>query len=419
MGIKEKLRRVWHKLPLRVRMIISKRIRFLTEPMLALSIPKAGPYPQRTGQSVTILGSFSSPISHGMAAKLLEFELRSSGMIVRRLDAAEWIGAPIDPKLAINSEGPEPEDLLIVALNPDIAIHALAKMGREKLRNRKIIGYWVWELEVVPTFWKLAGRFVHEIWTPSQFSADALNKIFNLPIHVVPHPVALLPPPAMTTERRIKGRNALAISENSFVALQSFSFASSLTRKNVIGAISAFVAAFHDKPDARLVLRYLSGDRFPASLARLREAAQLAGPQIMLRAAGEGLEDLFDLYAACDCYISLHRSEGFGLNLAEAMMAERALIATNWSGNMEFMDSACVALVTADLVALEDPDNIYTQKSARWAEPRMGEAVSWLRTLADDVDLRQQMARAAKARAMGELGGHAADILKRTSRSEF
>jgi glycosyltransferase involved in cell wall biosynthesis len=211
----------------------------------------------------------------------------------------------------------------------------------------------------------------------------------------------------------------LAISENSFVALQSFSFASSLTRKNVIGAISAFVAAFHDKPDARLVLRYLSGDRFPASLARLREAAQLAGPQIMLRAAGEGLEDLFDLYAACDCYISLHRSEGFGLNLAEAMMAERALIATNWSGNMEFMDSACVAFVTADLVALEDPDNIYTQKSARWAEPRMGEAVSWLRTLADDVDLRQQMARAAKARAMGELGGHAADILKRTSRSEF
>jgi glycosyltransferase involved in cell wall biosynthesis len=412
MGIIEDSRRLWQKLPLPTRLMIGKRIRFLTEPMLAASIPVAGSYPQKAFHSVTILGSFSSPIGHGVAAKLLDYELRSRGIIVRRIDASEWIGAPIDPKLAIRSEEPAPDDVLIVALNPDVAIHALAKLGKAKLRNRKIIGYWVWELEVVPNFWKLAGRFAHEIWTPSNFSAQALRKLFHIPVHVVPHPVALLPPPTMTAERRAKGREALGVSETAFVAIQSFSLASSLTRKNAIGAISAFVAAFHDQPGARLILRHLSGDRFPDSLQRLREAAQVAGPQIILRPAGEGLEDLHDLYAACDVYISLHRTEGFGLNLAEVMMAGRALIATNWSGNLDFMDSTCVALINADLVPLDDPDQVYTQKAARWAEPRTDEAIRWLRTLAENPEQRSELAQAAKAKAMTELSGNAVQTLQ-------
>jgi len=417
MRIIEDCRRLWRKLPLPTRLMIGKRIRFLTDSVLAASIPEAGSYPQKAFQSVTILGSFSSPIGHGVAAKLLAYELRSHGIIVRRIDASEWIGAPIDHKLAIRSEEPAPDDVLIVALNPDVAIHALAKLGKEKLRNRKVIGYWVWELEVVPRFWKLAGRFAHEIWTPSNFSAQALKKLFDVPVHVVPHPAALLPPPTMTEERRAKGREALGVSKTAFVAIQSFSLASSLTRKNAIGAISAFVAAFHDQADARLILRHLSGDRFPESLQRLREAAQVAGPQIILRPAGEGLEDLHDLYAACDVYISLHRTEGFGLNLAEVMLAGRPLIATKWSGNLDFMDSKCVALVNADLVPLDDPDKVYTQKAARWAEPRIDEAIRWLRTLAHNPDQRHEMAEAAKAKVMAELDGNAVQTLQRANKT--
>jgi glycosyltransferase involved in cell wall biosynthesis len=418
MDIIDNCRRLWRKLPLPTRLMIGKRIRFLTEPLLAASIPSAGRFSQQTFHSVTIVGSFSSPIGHGVAAKLLDYELRSRGIIVRRIDASEWIGAPIDPKLAIRSEEPAPDDVLIVVLNPDVAIHALAKLGKAKLRNRKIIGYWVWELEVAPKFWKLAGRFAHEIWTPSQFSAEAIKRLFDVPVHVVPHPVALVPPPIMTAERRAKGREALGLSDTAFVAMQSFSLASSLTRKNAIGAISAFVAAFHDQPDARLVLRHLTSDRFPDSLQRLREAAQVAGSQIILRPAGEGLEDLYDLYAACDVYISLHRTEGFGLNLAEVMMAGRALIATKWSGNLDFMNSKCVALVNADLVPLDDPDKVYSQKAGRWAEPRMDEAIRWLRTLAQNPDQRRQFADAAKTMALAELSGNAVQTLQRTLRAD-
>jgi glycosyltransferase involved in cell wall biosynthesis len=138
----------------------------------------------------------------------------------------------------------------------------------------------------------------------------------------------------------------------------------------------------------------------------------VAGQQIILRPAGSGLDDLHDLYAACDVYISLHRTEGFGLNLAEVMLAGRPLIATNWSGNLDFMDSKCVALVNADLVALDDPDRVYTQKAARWAEPRMDEAIRWLRKLASDPDQRREFADAARTRALSALGGNAVETLQ-------
>jgi glycosyltransferase involved in cell wall biosynthesis len=419
MGVVEALRRWWHTFPMPLRVCLGKRLRFLIDPVIVLGLPKAVKDQVHSFRSVAILGAFSSPIGHGIAAKLLEYELRAGGVSVRKIDASKWIGAPIDPKLAIRSEELAPDDVLIVALNPDVAIHALAKMGKEKLRNRKIIGYWVWELEVVPAFWKLAGRFAHEIWTPSTFSANALKKLFDVPVHVVPHPVALLPPPEVTAERRARSREALGISDSAFVAIQSFSLASSLTRKNAIGAISAFVAAFHDQPDARLILRHLSGDRFPDSLHRLREAAQVAGPQIILRPAGDGLEDLHDLYAACDVYISLHRTEGFGLNLAEIMLAGRPLIATKWSGNLDFMDNKCVALVNADLVALDDPDKVYTQKAARWAEPRMDEAIRWLQTLARNPDQRLKLAEAGKTKAMAVLGGRAIEVLHGVNRTDM
>jgi glycosyltransferase involved in cell wall biosynthesis len=153
-------------------------------------------------------------------------------------------------------------------------------------------------------------------------------------------------------------------------------------------------------------------------LQRLREAAKVAGPQIILRPAGEGIEDLHDLYAACDVYISLHRTEGFGLNLAEVMMAGRPLIATKWSGNLDFMNSKCVALVNADLVPLDDPDKVYSQKAGRWAEPRMDEAIRWLRTLAQNPDQRRHFADAAKATAMMELSGNAVQTLQRTVRTD-
>lgn len=408
----EQLRKLWHRLPLPMRVKMGKRLRFLTEPLLAASIPSAGACPEVTGKSVTIIGCFSSPIGHGIAAKLLEAELRQHGVIVRRIDASEWIGAPIDPKLAIRSDTPAPDDVLIIVLNPDVAIHALRKLGIATLRNRKVIGYWVWELEIVPLFWRLAGRFVHEIWTPSSFSAEALRRRFDVPVRVIPHPAALAPPPALTAERRARGRAAIGVSDTAFVALQSFSLASSLTRKNAIGAISAFVAAFHDKPDARLVLRYLSGDRFPESLQRLRDAARTAGPQVILRPALNGLEELFDLYAACDVYVSLHRTEGFGLNLAEVMLGGRPLIATKWSGNLDFMDKECVALINAELVPLDDPDAVYKQRSARWAEPQLDEAIRWLRKLAAEPALGHRMAEAAKVKAYELLSGRAAQALQ-------
>jgi glycosyltransferase involved in cell wall biosynthesis len=124
------------------------------------------------------------------------------------------------------------------------------------------------------------------------------------------------------------------------------------------------------------------------------------------------------MYAASDAYISLHRAEGFGLNLAETMLLGKPLIATNWSGNLDFMDRNCAVLINADLVSVNDPDKVYSKQFGQWAEPRMDEAVRWLRRLAKEPDLLTRLSSAAKVAARERLSGGSAAILLQKDHSK-
>jgi glycosyltransferase involved in cell wall biosynthesis len=138
-----------------------------------------------------------------------------------------------------------------------------------------------------------------------------------------------------------------------------------------------------------------------------------AGPSVILIEAA-GYDELMALYAACDIYLSLHRSEGFGLNLAEAMLAERAVVATGWSGNLDFMDADASALIPARLVPVRDPQRVYTVAGAKWAEPAHDAAVEALRRLRADPELRAEMAKRGAEKARTLLGGGAAAKALRT-----
>ena len=284
---------------------------------------------------------------------------------------------------------------ILVHLNPPEMPAALRILGRRRLAGRLLIGCWAWELPKAPATWRTGFDFVHEVWVPSRFVADALSPLAGGKIiRVVPHPVA---PP-----RTVLGlRGTLALPGKALLVLAVGDMRSSMARKNLMGSIEAFEHAFGADGPAHLVIK-LSGTRTHPELAasvRLRVEGR-PNAQVIDRDLSE--PEMDGLIAEAEILLSLHRSEGFGLPLARAMAAGKAVIATSWSGNLEFMDGESAALVPYRLVPVCDPQGIYAGREQVWAEPDMAAAISNLRRLVHDPDWRHRLGAAA-ARRIGRL----------------
>lgn len=292
---------------------------------------------------------------------------------------------------------PPPGAPLVLHVNaPDLPL-ALLRLGRAALRGRRIIGLWAWELPTMPESWRAGPAFVHEVWAPSRFTAAALGPLVAGAVRVVPHPVAAHPP-----EPSRLGRADFGLPEGAVVTLVSFSLASSFERKNPLGAIAAHRRAFGDRADRILLLRVGNPHHFPGDFARLRAAADQ--PNIRIDTRPLPSADNFALMAACDMVLSLHRSEGFGLVPAEAMLLGVPVIATDWSGTADFIDATCAATVPARLVPAYDPRGVFMAPGAVWAEPDLEAAAAHLCRLADDAGARRALGRAGQAAAQARLG---------------
>ena len=283
---------------------------------------------------------------------------------------------------------------------------ALLRLGRAALRGRRVIGYWAWELPVVPDIWRAGLPFVHEVWAPSCFSATALRRL--LPeVRVVPHPVAACPP-----ARSALGRADFGLPAGAVITMTAFSLASSFERKNPLGAVAAHRLAFGDRADRLLLLRVGNPHHFPADFARL-QAAVAGLPNVRLDTRTLPAADSHALMAACDIVLSLHRSEGFGLVPAEAMLLGVPVVATGWSGNMDYMDPECTALVPFALIPARDPRGVFEAPGAVWADPDLAAAAAHLGHLADDPAARRRLGLAGQQAARRRLGtGPLADAVR-------
>lgn len=244
------------------------------------------------------------------------------------------------------------------------------------------IGYWAWELPDPPPAWRPFGALVQEIWTPSRFSAESLRRMFPQPVRVVPHVVPPRPP-------RLRDPAA------PFTVLTLADSRSSLSRKNPAGAIAAFRRAFGDAPAARLIVKLPPGDP-PAEVADALRGL----PNARIVAGFLDEDALGRLFREADVLLSLHRAEGFGLPMLEAMAHGVPVVATGWSGNLDFMSDADSLLVPFRLVPVLDPAGIYRDSS--WAEPDTEAAAAMLRALAEDADRHAALAAAAHARAVAQ-----------------
>ncbi len=271
---------------------------------------------------------------------------------------------------------------------------ALLALPPGTVRGRRVIGYWAWELPVVPDDWRKGVRLVHEVWVPSRFVADAIASILprdgSVPLRVIPHALAAMPPKPFSRDRASFGLPADAV-----VVLTSFNFESSFARKNPLGAIDAFRRAFGDRRDRMLVVKVLNTGFDPASLAQLRQAISGVSNIVIVEQKFTN-EDNLAFIAAADIVLSLHRSEGFGLVMAEAMMLGCPVVATAWSGNMDFMDEQSAALVTAKMVVPDDSAGVFALPGAVWADPDLDQAAAHLRRLAEDPAARAALGEAGR-----------------------
>jgi len=376
------LRRLWQRLPQDRRTQILSGVSRLLAPF-----PDPAP---RGGFPIAIAGLFSTMSGIGEGARLVYDALESAGLEPAAFDISAAFGqAEIEgpPRRAIV---PGSGGTLVVHHNAPFLPHALWALGRARLRGRRVIGYWAWEFPRIPDSWRLSLPYLHEVWVPSELARQAVTSATDLPVHVVPHP---LPPPIVTPNMRAR----LNLPADALLVLTAFHMGSAFTRKNPLAAIAAFRQAFGDAPDRILVIKLIDHGASPIARDALERAI---GGATNIRLVNLMLPppDMSGLMADVDIVLSLHRSEGFGLVPAEAMQLGKPVVATGWSGNMDFMTAHNSAPVSYRLVPVEDPyDGAFMADGQLWADADVGNAADWLRRLAADPDLRRKLGEAARA----------------------
>ena len=295
-------------------------------------------------------------------------------------------------------------------INADQIDLAAEALGADYFAGRYRIGYWAWELERFPEEWVSAFRRLDEIWVPSTFCQRAIAAKSPLPVVCIPHSISMgrMAQPA---------RQRFGLRPDSTVFLAMADMLSVSERKNPLGAVEAFARAFPGADlQAELVVKLSNADSHPGALKRMRELAASCRGIHFIDSYLER-QDLHALIDSVDCFVSLHRSEGFGLGMAEAMARGKVVVATAWSGNMDFMHAANSLLVAYRLTELDRDYGPYRQGEV-WADPDIDDAAAKMRAVATDPLLRQRLGQRARADcerflAPAAIGRHIAERLAR------
>ncbi len=292
-------------------------------------------------------------------------------------------------------------DINLICVNADELPIFFSRMHDRYHRPHATVAVWAWEVAAFPEWMGASDHLVDEIWVYSDHASRAIAAVTDKPVVVVPPPVALLDVPRLS-------RSELGLPEG-FLFLFCFSYLSVFERKNPVAVIESFKRAFRPDEGPQLVIKSIHGWRFAAERARLRAAA--AGrSDIHLIDAYESTDRQRALIASCDAYVSLHRAEGYGLTMAEAMTYGKPVIGTGYSGNLEFMNDENSFLVPYTLQPIPYGCDPYPAGTP-WAEPDADAAADLMVRVIDDRDLgtrtgaraRQDMATLHTPAARAEL----------------
>jgi glycosyltransferase involved in cell wall biosynthesis/SAM-dependent methyltransferase len=312
--------------------------------------------------------------------------------ILGALDSREIGAAPIDTPaepgeiekvLKGVADVDHPYDINLICVNADMLPAVTAALGPRFFHGRRTAGVWFWEISEFPEQW--LGSFDHldEVWVASEFIAEALRPVSPIPVKTMRVPVTPEPPADMT-------RAELGMPEG-FTFLFIFDYRSVFRRKNPLGLVEAFKRAFKVDEGPSLVIKSIFSEQFPERRQELVDAI-VDRPEIHLIENNISATAKNAMVANCDCYVSLHRSEGLGLTMAEAMYFGKPVIATAYSGNLDFMTAQNSFLVAAPATKI-GPGAAPYDPQAWWADPDLDFAARTMRDVVNDPAIREERAR--------------------------
>ena len=317
---------------------------------------------------VNLLGYLTAELGLGEMGRIVHEAIETAGVPVvsvleeRAVSNRTGIERPAtvgDPRFPIS----------VFAVNADqtrVALTNHPEVGHERYR----IGLWAWELEDFPEWQHEAFGMLDEVWTVSDFCRTAFEKHSPIPVKTIPVPV------------RDPGEPKPREAGDGVRFLFAFDFNSVAERKNPWGAVEAFRRAFPGRDDVRLTLKAINAKLHPRDAERLR-AAVIGDDRIELIERYLSVDELHDLYERSTCYVSLHRSEGFGLTVAEAMARAMPVISTGYASTTEFLDDTTGWPIPYRLIPVGEGCYPY-HPDAMWADPDLDAAAAAMRQIADD-----------------------------------
>ncbi len=276
-----------------------------------------------------------------------------------------------------NFSSTNPYPINLIHVNADLFPQFLNLVGPAYFEGRYNIGVWFWELEHFPDRWLASFAPFQEIWVKSKFSQESIAHRSLVPV------VKTILPIVVDETHARPDRARFNLPEDPYIFLFNYDYLSVFERKNPLGLLSAFRQAFGNQKDVLLVLKSINSQKFPREHSLLKDAAR--GLNVRLIEDHLDNSDMTTLMATADCYISLHRSEGFGLGLAKSMYLGKPVIATAYSGNLDFMNIGNSFLVDYKLVELERDYGPYERGNV-WAEPNTEHAAEIMRLVYEDRD---------------------------------
>lgn len=344
---------------------------------------------RHTRYEFNIVGFLTADLGVGESARCMVRAADTAGitsaLVPLKLNCKNRLG---DPHYASRLVDANPYRVNVIHIDPPASRDIDHHHGKAFRADKYNIAYWAWELPEFPDAWAADFAYYDEVWCPSDFTREAIAMKSPVPVLCMPHAIAFPRPEK-------DGRAHFGLPREAFLFLFLYDLNSYSARKNPQAVLAAFRASGLAGAGAALVVKVQNEADNPEDFAALQAAVRDL-PGTVLISGTLPREEIYLLESACDCFVSLHRSEGFGLAIAESMYLGKPVISTDWSATSEFVTEKTGCPVRCTVTRIEKSSGPYG-KGQFWAEPDIAHAAEWMQRLFADRALAARLGAAARA----------------------